>query len=89
MGKIDTGGDALPEIKRITKDNQHSSKDFVPIYSDGMTLLDYFAGIMATEVLEATPKYSDWESKDDADMAKIAYRLAAAMIAEKRRLEKQ
>ena len=90
MSKIDTGGDAYPN-----EQGQHSNGSWNQTYFPGMTLLDYFAG-QATEgdvqiytpimvLQEGALRLHDTGRKRTRVGAKYAY--AAAMIAEKRRLE--
>ena len=85
---IDVGCEAYPQIQQGISVSDVDGARLGGLWStSGMTLLDYFAGIAMRAVLDATPTYSDWNAKDDSDMAKNSYRIAAAMIAEKRRLE--
>ena len=75
--KHDDGGPAYP----LSEDAiSHRCRDF---NMQGMTLLDYFAG-QALAGLLANPE-KDYAYADAAD---LAYRQADAMIAEKRRRER-
>jgi hypothetical protein len=91
MSKIDTGGDAYPGIE-ITYDEYRTRIDYS---QDGMTLLDCFAA-RATEndIQEHTEK--TWTPRTEfgagyhtsiTTREGAKYKYAAAMVAEKRRLE--
>ena len=76
MTKHDDGGPAFPQ--------QHTDTRGFTVWSDGMTLLDWFAG----QAVGAYCAHVEQEATI-GDTANWAYRIAAAMLAEKRRREQQ
>lgn len=73
----DDGGPAFPTHHRFDK-----GASAINEWTDGMTLLDYFAGQAITGLLA-----NDERSGSPTEFALDAYLFAAAMIAEKRRRE--
>lgn len=70
-----TGGPAFP--------GSYTGNNGMPIWSDGMTLRDYFAA-KAMQALIQTP-CGEWpdapECQEDAHVSKAAYAMADAMLA--------
>lgn len=87
--RVDDGGNAFPQLEGEEDRSTGNRIDY--LYFPGMTLLDWFAG-QALVGLMAQPDTRTCvsEIRDDLirDDAKTVYAYAAAMIAEKRRLEK-
>lgn len=75
MNTEKTGGSAFPT--NVNGQLHHSCTE------NGMTLLDYFAA-KAMQAVTATP-HSFSEVKDDATCAEFSYKLAAAMIEERKK----
>lgn len=74
MGKPNDGGPAFPvKVWRLTKDGQTDE----PLGHQGLSLRDYFAAAALTGLQH--PHYE----MDDAQLAKVAYDAADAMLAER------
>lgn len=96
--RIDTGGPAYPEHHYFDPERgQHGQHVTASdIGCGGMTMLDYFAGQALTGIIAhpSRPGWKDSKGRSTTDapddgpiIACIAYELAAAMLAEKRRRE--
>jgi hypothetical protein len=72
----DDGWTAFPSI-----DYENGMDALVEVYRPGMSLLDWFAG-------QALPRFAA-RVIASSEIAKLAYDIADAMIAEKRRREKE
>lgn len=70
--QIDTGGPAFAAMNETCG-------------QDGMTILDYFAGQALPKVIEDYCRMAEESKPNDDGIARTAYGVAAAMIAEKRR----
>lgn len=76
---FDNGGQAFPSGSKLTT-NPDGTFEMGPMF-DGMSLRDWFAGMAMQGLL-----HSGWDT-NSLSAPKMAYRIADAMIAEKKREE--
>ena len=73
--KTDTGGPAFPEAFQTGDRGEYYVE-----YTPGATLLDHFAGQVLAGIVDSS-------GDDNRTLAGVCYKMAEAMISEKRRLE--